>query len=86
MLQFFRQLVVSRIPTTKFQKQVVDFVKNTIISIPHYTVSVRIFMYVFAPNLSGVPAVVVSIVLAVSPDNYGLITTGKVSVNGPDEL
>ncbi|NXJ26034.1 AGRG2 protein, partial [Dicrurus megarhynchus] len=34
----------------------------------------------------GVPAVVVSIVLAVSPDNYGLITTGKVSINGPDEF
>ncbi|NXB46531.1 AGRG2 protein, partial [Leucopsar rothschildi] len=34
----------------------------------------------------GLPAVVVSIVLAVSPDNYGLITTGKVSVNGPDEF
>ncbi|XP_071411204.1 adhesion G-protein coupled receptor G2 isoform X2 [Pithys albifrons albifrons] len=32
----------------------------------------------------GLPAVVVSIVLAVSPDNYGLITTGKVSINGPD--
>ncbi|NXC54833.1 AGRG2 protein, partial [Aleadryas rufinucha] len=34
----------------------------------------------------GLPALVVSIVLAVSPDNYGLITTGKVSVNGPDEF
>ncbi|NXY29104.1 AGRG2 protein, partial [Pomatorhinus ruficollis] len=34
----------------------------------------------------GLPAVVVSIVLAVSPDNYGLITTGKVSINGPDEF
>ncbi|NWU23388.1 AGRG2 protein, partial [Dyaphorophyia castanea] len=34
----------------------------------------------------GLPAVVVSIVLAVSPDNYGLITTGKISVNGPDEF
>ncbi|KAM4906043.1 adhesion G-protein coupled receptor G2 [Sylvia borin] len=34
----------------------------------------------------GLPAVVVSIVLAVSPDNYGLITTGKASVNGPDEF
>ncbi|XP_042644512.1 adhesion G-protein coupled receptor G2 [Tyto alba] len=34
----------------------------------------------------GLPAVVVSIVLAVSPDNYGLITTGKVSVNRPDEF
>ncbi|NXR56390.1 AGRG2 protein, partial [Hippolais icterina] len=34
----------------------------------------------------GVPAVVVSIVLAVSPDNYGLITTGKVSINAPDEF
>ncbi|NXP75430.1 AGRG2 protein, partial [Ramphastos sulfuratus] len=34
----------------------------------------------------GLPAVVVSIVLAVSPDNYGLITTGKVSVNSPDEF
>ncbi|XP_035744459.1 adhesion G-protein coupled receptor G2 [Egretta garzetta] len=34
----------------------------------------------------GLPAVVVSIVLAVSPDNYGLITTGKVSVSRPDEF
>ncbi|KAM6290890.1 adhesion G-protein coupled receptor G2 isoform 2-T2 [Porphyrio hochstetteri] len=34
----------------------------------------------------GLPALVVSIVLAVSPDNYGLITTGKVSVNRPDEF
>ncbi|NXF72641.1 AGRG2 protein, partial [Sclerurus mexicanus] len=34
----------------------------------------------------GLPAVVVSIVLAVSLDNYGLITTGKVSINGPDEF
>ncbi|NWV89840.1 AGRG2 protein, partial [Machaerirhynchus nigripectus] len=34
----------------------------------------------------GLPAIVVSIVLAVSPDNYGLITTGKISVNGPDEF
>uniref|UniRef100_A0A8C5X260 Adhesion G-protein coupled receptor G2 n=1 Tax=Malurus cyaneus samueli TaxID=2593467 RepID=A0A8C5X260_9PASS len=34
----------------------------------------------------GLPAVVVSVVLAISPDNYGLITTGKVSVNGPDEF
>ncbi|NWW90502.1 AGRG2 protein, partial [Rhynochetos jubatus] len=34
----------------------------------------------------GLPAVVVSIVLAVSPDNYGLITTGKVSMNRPDEF
>ncbi|NWU06546.1 AGRG2 protein, partial [Cephalopterus ornatus] len=34
----------------------------------------------------GLPALVVSIVLAISPDNYGLITTGKVSVNGPDEF
>ncbi|KAF4797884.1 Adhesion G-protein coupled receptor G2 [Turdus rufiventris] len=34
----------------------------------------------------GLPAGVVSIVLAVSPDNYGLITTGKVSINGPDEF
>ncbi|NXR75470.1 AGRG2 protein, partial [Pycnonotus jocosus] len=34
----------------------------------------------------GLPALVVSIVLAVSPDNYGLITTGKVSINGPDEF
>ncbi|NXH10982.1 AGRG2 protein, partial [Bucco capensis] len=34
----------------------------------------------------GLPAVVVSIVLAVSPDNYGLITTGMVSVNRPDEF
>ncbi|NXO31491.1 AGRG2 protein, partial [Cisticola juncidis] len=34
----------------------------------------------------GLPAVVVSIVLIVSPDNYGLITTGKVSINGPDEF
>ncbi|KFP40423.1 G-protein coupled receptor 64, partial [Chlamydotis macqueenii] len=34
----------------------------------------------------GLPAVVVSIVLAVSPDNYGLITTGKVSLNRPDEF
>ncbi|NXB24520.1 AGRG2 protein, partial [Rhagologus leucostigma] len=34
----------------------------------------------------GLPAVVVSIVLTVSPDNYGLITTGKISVNGPDEF
>ncbi|GAB0178524.1 adhesion G-protein coupled receptor G2 [Grus japonensis] len=37
-------------------------------------------------NKNGLPAVVVSIVLAVSPDNYGLITTGKVSINRPDEL
>ncbi|KFQ52064.1 G-protein coupled receptor 64, partial [Nestor notabilis] len=34
----------------------------------------------------GLPAVVVSIVLAVSPDNYGLITTGKVSINRPEEF
>ncbi|XP_017939781.2 adhesion G-protein coupled receptor G2 isoform X1 [Manacus vitellinus] len=34
----------------------------------------------------GLPALVVSIVLAISPDNYGLITTGKVSINGPDEF
>ncbi|KAM6310407.1 adhesion G-protein coupled receptor G2 [Aegotheles albertisi] len=34
----------------------------------------------------GLPALVVSIVLAVSPDNYGLITTGKVSINRPDEF
>ncbi|NXM48490.1 AGRG2 protein, partial [Gymnorhina tibicen] len=34
----------------------------------------------------GLPVVVVSIVLAVSPDNYGLITTGKISINGPDEF
>ncbi|KFQ12854.1 G-protein coupled receptor 64, partial [Leptosomus discolor] len=34
----------------------------------------------------GLPAVVVSIVLAVSPDNYGLITTGKVSINRPNEF
>ncbi|NXQ90624.1 AGRG2 protein, partial [Nyctibius grandis] len=34
----------------------------------------------------GLPAIVVSIVLAVSPDNYGLITTGKVSINRPDEF
>ncbi|NXY84507.1 AGRG2 protein, partial [Alcedo cyanopectus] len=34
----------------------------------------------------GLPAVVVSIVLAVSPDNYGLVTTGKVSKNRPDEF
>ncbi|XP_040438555.1 adhesion G-protein coupled receptor G2 isoform X1 [Falco naumanni] len=34
----------------------------------------------------GLPAVVVSIVLAISPDNYGLITTGKVSINRPDEF
>ncbi|RMC06393.1 hypothetical protein DUI87_15827 [Hirundo rustica rustica] len=34
----------------------------------------------------GLPALVVAIVLAVSPDNYGLITTGKVSINGPDEF
>ncbi|PKU36278.1 hypothetical protein llap_13418 [Limosa lapponica baueri] len=34
----------------------------------------------------GLPAVVVSIVLAVSPDNYGLITTGRVSINRPDEF
>ncbi|KAM6315316.1 adhesion G-protein coupled receptor G2 [Podargus strigoides] len=34
----------------------------------------------------GLPAVVVSIVLAVSPDNYGLITTGKVSINRLDEF
>lgn len=45
-----------------------------------------IFVYVFARNLLGLPAVVVSIVLAISPDNYGLITTGKVSINRPDEL
>ncbi|NXT55059.1 AGRG2 protein, partial [Pluvianellus socialis] len=34
----------------------------------------------------GLPAVVVSIVLAISPDNYGLITTGRVSINRPDEF
>ncbi|KAJ7396547.1 Adhesion G-protein coupled receptor G2 [Pitangus sulphuratus] len=34
----------------------------------------------------GLPALVVSVVLAISPDNYGLITTGKVSINGPDEF
>ncbi|NWV52190.1 AGRG2 protein, partial [Daphoenositta chrysoptera] len=34
----------------------------------------------------GLPALVVCIVLAISPDNYGLITTGKVSINGPDEF
>ncbi|NXL42285.1 AGRG2 protein, partial [Podilymbus podiceps] len=34
----------------------------------------------------GLPAVVVSIVLAVSPDNYGRKTTGKVSINRPDEF
>ncbi|NXP52273.1 AGRG2 protein, partial [Heliornis fulica] len=34
----------------------------------------------------GLPALVVSIVLAVSPDNYGLITTGKVSINRPYEF
>ncbi|KFW92759.1 G-protein coupled receptor 64, partial [Phalacrocorax carbo] len=34
----------------------------------------------------GLPAVVVSIVLAVSPDNYGLITTGRVSASRPDEF
>lgn len=45
-----------------------------------------IFTYMFAYTFLGLPAVVVSIVLAVSPDNYGLITTGKVSINRPDEL
>ncbi|XP_064355332.1 adhesion G-protein coupled receptor G2 isoform X2 [Dromaius novaehollandiae] len=34
----------------------------------------------------GVPAVVVAIVLAVSPDNYGLISTGMFSNNRPDEF
>ncbi|OPJ69636.1 G-protein coupled receptor 64 [Patagioenas fasciata monilis] len=34
----------------------------------------------------GLPAVVVSIVLVVSPDNYGLISTGTVSVSRPDEF
>ncbi|XP_025922959.1 adhesion G-protein coupled receptor G2 isoform X3 [Apteryx rowi] len=34
----------------------------------------------------GVPAVVVAIVLAVSPDNYGLISTGTFSNNRPDEF
>ncbi|KFP73262.1 G-protein coupled receptor 64, partial [Apaloderma vittatum] len=34
----------------------------------------------------GLPAVVVSIVLAISPDNYGLITTGKISISRPDEF
>ena len=45
-----------------------------------------IFTYMFVYTLLGLPAIVVSIVLAVSPDNYGLITTGKVSINRPDEL
>ncbi|XP_013039427.3 adhesion G-protein coupled receptor G2 isoform X2 [Anser cygnoides] len=34
----------------------------------------------------GLPAVVVAIVLAVSPDNYGFISTGKVSKTRPDEF
>ncbi|NWV01546.1 AGRG2 protein, partial [Upupa epops] len=34
----------------------------------------------------GLPALVVAVVLAVSPDNYGLITTGKVSISAPDEF
>ncbi|NXA39704.1 AGRG2 protein, partial [Eudromia elegans] len=34
----------------------------------------------------GLPAVVVAIVLAVSPDNYGLISTGTFSNNRPDEF
>ncbi|KFV78405.1 G-protein coupled receptor 64, partial [Struthio camelus australis] len=34
----------------------------------------------------GVPAVVVAIVLAVSPDNYGLISTGTFSNNRPEEF
>ncbi|NXO05341.1 AGRG2 protein, partial [Rhinopomastus cyanomelas] len=34
----------------------------------------------------GLPALVVFIVLAVSPDNYGLITAGKVSISAPDEF
>uniref|UniRef100_A0A8V0XHQ6 Adhesion G-protein coupled receptor G2 n=1 Tax=Gallus gallus TaxID=9031 RepID=A0A8V0XHQ6_CHICK len=34
----------------------------------------------------GLPAVVVAIVLAVSPDNYGLISTGRVSKTRPDEF
>ncbi|KAK2519665.1 hypothetical protein Q9233_011885 [Columba guinea] len=34
----------------------------------------------------GLPAVVVSIVLVVSPDNYGLISTGTVSISRPDEF
>ncbi|XP_015741740.1 adhesion G-protein coupled receptor G2 isoform X2 [Coturnix japonica] len=34
----------------------------------------------------GLPAVVVAIVLAISPDNYGLISTGRVSKTRPDEF
>ncbi|XP_065597430.1 adhesion G-protein coupled receptor G2 [Cyrtonyx montezumae] len=34
----------------------------------------------------GLPAVVVATVLAVSPDNYGLISTGRVSKTRPDEF
>uniref|UniRef100_G1NP98 Adhesion G-protein coupled receptor G2 n=1 Tax=Meleagris gallopavo TaxID=9103 RepID=G1NP98_MELGA len=34
----------------------------------------------------GLPAVIVAIVLAVSPDNYGLISTGRVSKTRPDEF
>ncbi|OXB63524.1 hypothetical protein ASZ78_006053 [Callipepla squamata] len=37
-------------------------------------------------NLLGLPAVVVATVLAVSPDNYGLISTGRVSKTRPDEF
>ncbi|XP_072191938.1 adhesion G-protein coupled receptor G2 isoform X2 [Excalfactoria chinensis] len=34
----------------------------------------------------GLPAVVVAIVVAISPDNYGLISTGRVSKTRPDEF
>ncbi|XP_063248985.1 adhesion G-protein coupled receptor G2 isoform X2 [Prinia subflava] len=47
---------------------------------------VRKYILKFCAVGWGLPAVVVSIVLIVSPDNYGLITTGKVSINGPDEF
>ncbi|CAN8196759.1 unnamed protein product [Coccothraustes coccothraustes] len=47
---------------------------------------VRKYILKFCAVGWGLPAIVVSIVLAVSPDNYGLITTGKVSINGPDEF
>lgn len=84
-LDSFRQLVVNRIQQTNFRKKLQISQKN-ISSNPHKTIFVIIFTYIFAHNLLGLPAVVVSIVLAVSPDNYGLIATGKVSVTTPDEL
>lgn len=37
-------------------------------------------------NLLGVPAVIVAIVLAITPDNYGLGSYGKFPNGTPDEL